>query len=403
MDSKPWLMEKKWAENRIFSSAKIQHYFLWGFAIVWIALTSPILFDFDEIWRKTQHEPVTAIAFLFPLVGVGLLVAAFRSTQNWLKFGRTPLILDPFPGALGGHVGGTIETTITFASDMVGKVTLQCLHSYVTGSGKNRSRKESVKWQTDGVCHVHRGQQGANFSFRFDVPDDLPITDIEKGSSYHLWRVTVHSELEGADFSRSYEIPVFKTGETSVVLQEGTEDHHATVDAAMNGVESIANIKAIPGGLQAYFPAFQRPSMGVFTLVFGFIFAGAGIGAGYGDAPLIFPVLFTLIGGLIALFGVYYLGKSLFISVTNEGVKSRRFLFGYPVSTKQIAVAEIAKLEIKEGATMSSGNKATVFYQLVAESKEGQKLQLAERLTSRAEVELLKESFEAYLTLDTGR
>jgi len=401
MDNKPWLTEKKWAENRIVSGAKMQHYFLWGFAIVWIALTSPILFDFDEIWSKTQRDPVTAIAFLFPLVGVGLLVAAFRSTQSWLKFGRTPLVLDPFPGALGGHVGGTIETAIPFDAKMIGKVTLQCLHSYVTGSGKNRSRKESVKWQTDGVCHIKRGQQGTNFSFRFDVPDDLPITDVEKGSSYHLWRVTVHSELEGADFSRSYEIPVFKTGETSVVLQEGTEDHHATVDAAMAGVESIANIKTIPGGLQAYFPAFQRPGMGIFTLVFGLIFAGAGIGAGYGDAPLVFPVVFTLVGGLIALFGVYYLAKSLFISVTREGVKSRRFLFGYPLSSKQIAASQIAKLEIKEGATMSSGNKTTVFYQLIAESTDGMKLPLAERLTSRPEVELLKESFEAYLALDS--
>jgi len=399
VESKPWLREKKWAENRIVSGAKIQHYFLWGFAIVWIALTSPILFDFDEIWSKTQREPVTAIVFLFPLVGVGLLVAAFRSTQNWLKFGRTPLVLDPYPGALGGHVGGTIETAIAFDLEMIGSVTLQCLHSYVSGSGKNRSRKESVKWQSDGVCHVQRGLKGADFSFRFDVPDDLPITDIEKGSRYHLWRVTVHSELEGADFSRSYEIPVFKTGESSVALQEGTEDHHATVDAAMAGVESIANIKTIPGGLQAYFPAFQRPGMGVFTIVFGLIFAGAGIGAGYGDAPLIFPVVFTLVGGLIALFGIYYLGKSLFISVTNEGVKSRRFLFGYPLSSKQISASQVAQLKIKEGATMSSGNKTTVFYQLVAESKDGKKLQLAERLTSRAEVELLKESFEAYLSL----
>jgi len=399
MDNKPWLKEKKWTGNRISSSAKMQHYFLWGFAIVWILLTSPILFNFDEIWGKTQREPITAIAFLFPLVGVGLLVTAFRSTQNWLEFGRTPLVLDPFPGALGGHVGGTIETAITFDPDMIGSVTLQCLHSYVTGSGKNRSRKESVEWQTDGVCHVQRGQQGANFSFRFDVPDDLPISDVEKGSGYHLWRVTVKTKLDGPDFSRSYEIPVFKTGETSVVLQDGTEDHHATVDAAMAGVESIANIKTIPGGLQAYFPAFQRPGMGIFTLVFGLIFAGAGIGAGYGDAALIFPVVFTLVGGLIALFGIYYLGKSLFISVTNEGVKSRRFLFGYPLRTKQIAVSNIAKLEIKEGATMSSGNKTTVYYQLVAESKDGQKLQLAERLTSRAEVELLKESFETYLIL----
>ena len=81
MESKPWLLEKKWSENRIASSAKMQHYFLWGFAVVWILLTSPILFNFDEIWGKTQREPITAIAFLFPLIGVGLMVAAIRTTE----------------------------------------------------------------------------------------------------------------------------------------------------------------------------------------------------------------------------------------------------------------------------------------------------------------------------------
>lgn len=398
-EQKPWLAEKKWAENRIASGAKLQHYVLWGIALFWNLICSPMLFNIDDIWSKTQREPLTALAFLFPIVGVGLVTAAIRATQSWLKFGRTPLALDPFPGALGGHVGGTVETAIPFDPDLLGKVTLQCVYSYVSGSGRNRSRKEKIKWQTDGVCHIQRGSQGADFSFRFDVPDELPESDVEKGSAYHLWRVLVASKLDGPDFSRTYEIPVFKTGESSVVLQEGTEDHHATVDAAMTGVESIANIKTIPGGLQAYFPACQRPGMGIFTLVFGLIFAGAGIGAGYGDAPMIFPIVFTAVGGLIVLFGVYYLAKSLQIQVTDAGVKSRRFLFGYPLTTKQVAATDIAKLEIKEGATMSSGSKTTVFYQIVAKSSSGQKLTLAERLTSRAEVDLLKQSFEVYLGL----
>jgi len=396
-DDSPWLQEKKWFDNRITSGAKMQHLVLWGFALFWNLISSPMLFQFEQIWNKMLREPLTGLAFLFPLVGLGLIVAAIRSTQNWLKFGRTPLMLDPFPGSLGGHVGGTVETAIPFDPSMVATVNLQCVYSYVSGTGKNRSRKEKVKWQTDGVCHVLRGQQGTNFSFRFDVPDNLPESDVDKGRQYHLWRVVLSSKLDGPDFTRSFEIPVFKTAQLSVALSDGTEDHHATVDAAMAGVESIANIKTIPGGLQAYFPAFQRPGMGFVSLLFGLIFAGAGVGAGYGDAPIVFPAVFILVGSLIALFGVCYLAKSLQIKVTSDGVQSRRFLFGYPMRTKQIATPEIARLGIKEGATMSSGSKTTVYYQLLAESRQGVKLTLAERLTSRAEAELLKESFETYL------
>lgn len=399
-NSKPWLQEKKWAENRIISSAKIQHYVLWGFALIWNLVSSPILLQFEELWRKTLRDPVTAVAFLFPLIGVVLIVVAVRSSLNWRKFGRAPLSLDPFPGSLGGHVGGTIETTIHVTATLAANVTLQCLYSYVSGSGKNRSRKEKTKWQTDGACHVSRGSQGADFSFRFDVPADLPESELQKGKQYHFWRVTISSKLAGADFIRSYEIPVFKTAEQSVALEEGTEEHHLTVDAAIAGVESIANIKSIAGGLQAYFPAFQRPAMGFFTLLFGVIFAGAGIGAGYGGAPVIFPVLFVFVGTMIGLFGIYYLAKSLHVQVTHEGVKSRRFLFGYPMTSKAIAASDVIRLSIKDGATMNSGNKSTVFYQLIAESREGLKVTLAERLTSRAEVTLLKESFEAYLAVD---
>ena len=399
LDSKPWLSEKKWSENRIASGAKMGQYALWGFAILWSLLTSPILFNFDEIWGKTLHEPITGLAFLFPLVGIGLIIAAFRSTQQWRRFGPTPLVLDPFPGALGGHVGGSIATAIAFDADMIGRVSLQCVHSYMSGSGKNRSRKESSKWQTDGVCHVQRGQQGADFSFRFDVPDDLPTTDVGKGSSYHLWRVVVNAELEGADFSRSYEIPVFKTGATSLAIKEGTEEHQATFDNAMAEVESVANIKSIPGGLEAYFPAFQRPASGIMMILFGLIFGGAGIGAGYGGAPFIFPLVFTAVGGLILLCGVYYLGKSLLVSVTGEGIKTRRFLFGYPLKTRGMSATEIRELETKQAGSMQAGNRSTVFYQLYAKADNGQKIPVAERLTSRAEVQLLKGSFEAYLGL----
>ena len=394
----PWMDNKKWAGNRIASGAKMQCWVLWGFALFWNAICLPMLFDLEKLWRKTQHEPLTALVFLFPLIGIGLIAAAVHSTRIWQKFGLTPLVLDPFPGSLGGHVGGTIETKIPFAPELIGEVTLQCVYSYVSGSGKNRSRKESIKWQSEGACHCQQGLQGTVYRFRFNVPEALPESDVSQGSSYHLWRVNISTKLDGPDFSRSYEIPVFKTGQLSVNLQESTEEHSGTVDHAIAGVESIANIQSIPGGLKAYFPALQRPTMGIMTLIFGLIFTGAGIIAGFGGAPIIFPIIFPLVGGLIALFGVYYLAKSLQIEVTAEGVRSRRFLFGYPITTKVLAAHEIAELEIDEGAAMSSGNKTTVYYKLLARGLGGEKLVLAERLTSRAEVTLLKDTFETYLS-----
>ena len=117
------------------------------------------------------------------------------------------------------------------------------------------------------------------------------------------------------------------------------------------------------------------------------------------DGGIVIPVVFTLVGTMILLYGVWYLGKALMVGVTEQEVRCRRFLFGYPLTTKKLPRREFRCLEIHEGATMSSGKKTTVFYQLHARGRNGEKLVVAERLTSRAEVELLKETFEAYLSV----
>jgi hypothetical protein len=46
---------------------------------------------------------------------------------------------------------------------------------------------------------------------------------------------------------------------------------------------------------------------------------------------------------------------------------------------------------------MQHGNKTTVIYQVVAKSHAGKKAKVAERLTSRAEAERIKEMYEMYL------
>jgi hypothetical protein len=392
-----WLENKAWRDNQIRSHARNAHWVLLTFALIWNGISFPLLLQMEDILEQAKVEPMTLVAFLFPLVGIGLLVAVVHTFVSWRHFGPTPLVLDPFPGSIGGQVGGWVDTRIPFKAGQRFDVSLACLKSYISGSGKNRSRSESVEWQTDGVCHVERTGAGSRLSFRFDVPVGLRESDAKRSDTYYLWRVTIASELDGPDFSRSYDIPVYATGACST-LPEGTESHAATQDRAMEGVESIANIRPVPGGIEAYFPAFQRPGQGVFALLFGLLFAGVGIGVGFADdGGIVIPLVFFLVGSLVALYGLWYLGKSLLVGITGEGVRCRRFLFGYPLKTRQLLRADFQGFEINEGATVKSGNKTTVYYQLHALGRDGARLPMGERLTSRSEAELLKETFETYL------
>ena len=392
----PWLSRKRWAQNRIDSSARHVTWFLWGFALLWNLLTLPLYFQAEDIWEKTQREPITALAVLFPLVGWGLLLAAVHATRRVRHFGRTPLVLDPFPGSLGGHVGGRIDTGIPFDPQGRFTVNLACLRSHVSGSGKNRSRRESVTWQRGGICHSERGIRGTRLSFRFDVPTDLPVSE-PVSNNYHLWRVSVSAPLDGPDFDRHFDIPVYDTGAQPSSIRRGTETSAATVEAAMDGVNSVANILPIAGGIEASFPALQRPAQGIFCLLFGLVFFAVGVATGFLDVSLVFPLLFTPIGAGIAGYGVYYLGKSLAVSITTDGVTARRFLFSYPLRTRQLVAQDFKSFEIKKGATLQSGNKTTVYYRLNALGKQGQPLRVAERLVSHAEAEILKECYETYL------
>jgi hypothetical protein len=396
-DDKPWLQEPNWANNNIASDARRAHWALWLFALCWNGLTLPLFLQGAVILNEIQRKPIVALVLLFPLVGMGLLAAAVQATRRKRRFGATALTMDPFPGSLGGHVGGTIDTNIPFSAGQQVNVQLSCLHSYISGSGKNRSRSESVKWHSDGICHTERFGSGTRLRFRFDVPKRLPPSDMATSGNYNLWRLRVATELDGPDFDRSYRIPVFPTGLQSEQIADATESHPATIDTALAGIESIARIRPVPGGMEAWFPALQRPAQGIFALLFGLTFTAIGLGLGLTGESLFLGGIFTLIGGLIACYGAWYLGKALLVSVTQQGVKTRRFLFGYPLRTRQLAAADLRAIEIRQGATMRSGNKTTVYYQLIARGSGDGSLAVAERLTSRAEAELLQESYKAYL------
>ena len=398
-NSEAWRDNKSWQATGITSGARYVHWFLAGFALLWNLFTLPIVWYSGDILRQTETKPAALLVFIFPLIGLVLIVAASRALLQWRRFGPTPLMLDPFPGSIGGQVGGTIDTRIPFVAGQRFDVSLACLHSRVTGTGKNRSRSESAKWQTDGVCHVQRGAQGVRLSFRFEIPDNLPASDYPTGSSYHLWRLIVCCELDGPDFDRRYNIPVLPGVRTSSISQ-GTESHHATVDSAMEGVESIAAIETVPGGIGVYFPALQRPAQGVLSLAFGLVFFAVGYYVGTQGATPVIALAFMNVGGLVAAWGTYYLGKSLRVSVTRDGVRTRRFLFSLPITSRQLSRSDFESFTVDHAATMQSGSKTTVYYRVYANAQDGKRFAVAERLGSRAEAELLRDTYATYLAAE---
>lgn len=370
---------------------------MWGFTLIWCAVSAPLLWQIIERWGKPDETWGLLLGLLFPTTGVILIGVSAFATWSLLRFGPAPLWPDPSPGSIGGQVGGHIDIHYGFAANQLFNVQLSCLYSRVSGSSKNRSRSESVVWQTDGVCAAEPISGGVRLRFTFDVPPGLPATDPVKSGAYHLWRASISADLEGPDFRRSYELPVTAGSARHAAQPAATSDNPHTFEAALAGIEAVAEVRPSGDGIEAYFGAFKRPAAGFITTLFGLVFAGIGAVTLSGTGPFLLGVIFLLLGGGIACSGVFALGKSLLVSVTPWGLRTRRFLFGYPLRTRKLPVARFAALEIEQAGSMQSGNRRTVFYTLRARGRGDIELTVAERLESRAEAEFLRDNFLTYL------
>jgi hypothetical protein len=67
------------------------------------------------------------------------------------------------------------------------------------------------------------------------------------------------------------------------------------------------------------------------------------------------------------------------------------------MTTRRLTPGNFRKMEIRQGASLRSGHKTTVYYQLIAHGAGARAFTVAERLTSTAEAELLRDTYQTYL------
>ncbi len=389
---KPWMRNPDWADNRIRSGARGGLYGIWAFAILWNLISAPAIFGFLEV--KDKEGIVAYLILIFPFVGLLLLNWAIRSTLAWRKFGYTPLTLDPFPGAIGGDVGGEVFLNIPFDPKMTCEVTLSSLYSYISGSGKNRSRHERVEWQDSGYAKVERAVKGIRLEFRFAVPEGHRESEAHS-DSYYLWRVNLRSEMPGADLDRSFEIPVYATGEKSRRIKIDSANE-VPMGEARPRAETLLPLRQSGITTELYYPMLRHSGSALIGIIFGSAFGGTGLFLL--DKSLFMGIVFSAVGGIILLAALYSALNSLRIVLNGRTISTTRSLLGIPVITRQAAYHEVRSVDIKKGMTTSQGNKHKIHYKVVARSHNGEVL-LAEKIDSHSKAKLVVGFFRERLGL----
>lgn len=396
----PWRAREEWASAQIASDTRSSARGFWFFALLWCAITAPANFAIPEELAK-GNWPILLI-LLFDIVGAGLLVHAVRLTLSSRKFGSVVLTLDPHPGSIGGDVGGYVDVPVPHDPALPFHVSLACTRTWVSGSGKNRSTHHDVKWQDEKwLLAEPLDATHSRLWFHFEPPAALPVSEAPSNDYTH-WTLNLAAELPGLDLARSYELPVFATGQRSSAVVAARVRVSLVQDAS--AIEALTQLTPVPGGAAMTFRAGRQWRAALVSLLaVGGLFGGGGVAmllnSDHDLVALFMGGVFSLVGLLGALLGIWWLGNGLAVEASDGGVQIRRWLFGIPFMHHEIARAQIHGVGLSRGSTTTTGTRTVVHYDLVLKCADGKLHGIGDGFRGSSQATMAAETFARYARL----
>jgi len=372
----PWLWDEDWVDGRITAGSRGKMIGSLLFATLWNLISAPMIFAIPSEWADGNR--LILIGAIFPLIGAGLAAYAVYAILQWRKFGNTELELFSNPGVLGGYLEGRIHTNIRARDGGPYRLTLSCIRTETSGSGKNRSSTEKTLWQDAAEVPANAllaGPHGASVPVRFAVPYDAGPQSDPDASAPIKWRLDVAAELPGVDYSTTFTVPMFRTADSDPELE--VETQAPPLDADARTPETLQSLgihrQKTPAGGVAY--VFRRArakgaavGLTVFTAIWcGFIAIMRAVGA-----PFFFPIVFGLFALLMFAGLVDLWLKQTRIEVTGGRLAFNRRFLGRG-KTRVFEGADVRWIKSERG--MQSGNK--LFYQIRLHTRDGKKHTLA--------------------------
>jgi HEAT repeats len=405
----PWLWRKDWAASRAYGNNSKKAIGLAVFAGLWnLSSISVAAGTLPEFFRTSDPRYLTPL--LFVAVGVVLTIPVVRAAVRRERFGQTYFQFASLPFSPGKPLRGTIHVRFNTTTRHGINLRLSCVRQIVAGSGNNRSTSKAVLWQSDKNVSeqlIMPGPTGdAAIPVDFTIPSDAYETNHDQLSDQLLWILHAEADTPGISFSDDFEVPVFR-----LTPQPQTAGSLADPDTttASGGFQSDAedvpppnNPKVVVGvgangGTEYYFPALRNPTrIAIATLITaGWTFLVYFLA--YSQAPIFFTIVF----GLFDLVPIYILIKSLVqsfrIEAGNGTLAFRRAWFGIG-TTVEIPYSEIAQI-----LAATIGQSTPPSYVLRLQTKNGQKITLADSIDDRQEARWIAAQLEKLvgLKLDT--
>ncbi|OUS32402.1 hypothetical protein A9Q99_01025 [Gammaproteobacteria bacterium 45_16_T64] len=209
-----WKSYHGWANKKIRSSVQGGMLVRWIMAIGWAfptALTLPLISLVIE-----ERNPAGVLVLIFPLVAVILFYRALSPVIGEARFGQVVFEMSPYPGIVGGQIGGKIKgplfsKIIQAQPNTKFRASLCCMHFYTSRVGSDETTHNDTIWSKSIEPTVILDANESCLALSIDTPEKLRGADLNRNFNHYYWQLTVRGEMRGVDFVRQYNLPVFKT------------------------------------------------------------------------------------------------------------------------------------------------------------------------------------------------
>jgi len=210
--AKSWTQRKDWAEGKVIQEGAQSFGILVGFTILWNIISWGITaFAFVTEWETGD---VPWFMLIFPLIGLVLIIMTLRTWIRRRKFGIGIMHLDTLPAYLGDRLKGIIETGVSALDDPARSFQVKFICAQRSSSRDSKGKKrvsEKKLWseEQEVYAQLSESMNTLNVSIYFNVPPDLPPTELIPADDRILWRINITSEVPGVDYAAQFEVPVY--------------------------------------------------------------------------------------------------------------------------------------------------------------------------------------------------
>ncbi|MDH3271063.1 MAG: hypothetical protein OEN56_07005 [Gemmatimonadota bacterium] len=398
----PWLERRSWSGGVVASRDKADLGALWFFAGVWNVLTLGMLVAWLRGGMNDLPAFLGGLLVASAVSGIALVGQALIQTARENRFRDARLRLDPFPGSIGGQVGGSVDVEVRFGSEVDARATLHCIHSYMSGSGEDRRRREDVVWSSEVVPELEGSAGGTRLWFVFDVPEmDVPESGNESATGdYHYWSIHLSAQVPGADLDRTFVVPVFRV---EPPLEASHPFHTAALDARELATRGVRVERSVRGLTLRYAPGrYGGTPLGL--VLFGALCVGSGtfiftlIGGDLGILGFLFGGTFLTVFGLTGVFlflsGLQMLVNGLTVELGGQAIRStRRYLF--LTTTREARLSDLTRIQAKVSMQTGQGRRANTVYAIEGRLQNGKRIPLGDGIRGAYLLDRIRSLIEA--------